>query len=65
MKFMRAFEEAFGDFIDGEMYDEVEKILFSIVRAAYIAGWMAAGGSLEQLPRHLTAQSEDDTLLKP
>ena len=40
------YEEAFGRFLEQEEYDEAEDALFSLVRAAFQAGWMwmAAGG---------------------
>lgn len=38
------FEEAFSDFLDRREYDQAENALFSIVRIAYMAGWLAAGG---------------------
>lgn len=39
------FEKAFGNFIDRREYDEAESALFDVVRAAFLAGWNAAGGS--------------------
>ena len=38
------YEEAFGRFLEREEYDEAEDALFSLVRAAFQAGWLAAGG---------------------
>ena len=38
------YEESFGRFLEQEEYDEAEDALFSLVRAAFQAGWMAAGG---------------------
>lgn len=38
------FELAFGNFLERAEYDEAETALFTIVRAAFIAGWQAAGG---------------------
>lgn len=50
-----AFEQAFGEFLDSNAYDQAEDMLFSVVRAAYLAGWKAAGGdlcpALELLPQ--------------
>jgi len=54
---MVEFEKAFGDFVESEEYDrfeneETEKlrnILFAVLRAAYKAGWIAAGGILLNL----------------
>ena len=39
-----AFEQAFGQFLERREYDEAENGLFMIVRAAFAAGWEAAGG---------------------
>ncbi|MBQ7896766.1 MAG: hypothetical protein IJ364_09475 [Oscillospiraceae bacterium] len=39
------FELAFSNFLDRREYDEAETALFSIVRAAFLAGWNAAGGA--------------------
>ena len=39
------FEKSFSDFLDRKEYDEAHSALFSIVRAAYKAGWSAAGGN--------------------
>lgn len=38
------FEKAFGDYIDRREYDEVQNVLFTIIRSAFEAGWKAAGG---------------------
>lgn len=43
---MVGFEKAFSDFIDRKEYDEAEEALFLIIRAAFKAGWIAAGGEL-------------------
>ena len=45
------FEHAFSEFLDRREYDEAENALFSIVRAAFIAGWKAAGGTPPQSQR--------------
>ena len=39
------FEQAFGDFIDRREYDQAENALFSMIRLAFTAGWLAAGGA--------------------
>lgn len=39
------FEQSFDAFLDRWEYDEAACALFDVVRAAYKAGWMAAGGS--------------------
>ena len=36
------FEGKFSDFIDGEEYDKAEEALFTVIRAAYAAGWRDA-----------------------
>lgn len=41
---MPDFEKAFDDFIDRREYDQAESALFSMVRIAFKAGWLAAGG---------------------
>ena len=41
---MHDFEKAFSDFIDRKEYDKAENALFSMVRTAFKAGWLAAGG---------------------
>lgn len=38
------FEQAFDDFLGGEDYDRAEDALFAVIRAAFLAGWNAAGG---------------------
>ena len=38
------FEASFGDFLERHEYDDMEALLFSLVRAAFRAGWEAAGG---------------------
>ena len=38
------FELAFGAFLERREYDEMESALFALVRAAFLAGWNAAGG---------------------
>ena len=38
------FEEAFGNFLDRTEYDQAANALFEITRAAFQAGWLAAGG---------------------
>jgi len=38
------FEQCFSDFLERPEYDRAEAELFTIVRAAFQAGWLAAGG---------------------
>lgn len=42
------FEKSFSDFIDRREYDQAESALFSMIRIAYKAGWLAAGGNPPQ-----------------
>jgi len=41
---MKDFEEAFSDFLDRKEYDHAESALFSMIRIAFKAGWLAADG---------------------
>lgn len=45
---MPDFEKSFGSFIDRREYDQAESALFSMVRIAFKAGWLAAGGEAPQ-----------------
>ena len=45
------FEAAFSSFLDRHEYDDAESALFEIVRAAFLAGWRAAGGEGPQAER--------------
>ena len=40
------FEIAFSNFLDCREYDDAQEYIFSIVRAAFSAGWKAAGGEM-------------------
>ena len=42
------FEAAFGNFLENEVYDRGEDALFTLVRAAFMAGWKAARGELSE-----------------
>lgn len=42
--FSNSFEESFSKFLETREYDEAENTLFSMMRQAFIAGWLAAGG---------------------
>lgn len=39
-----AFESAFDAFLGQREYDEAQQAQFALVRAAFLAGWLAAGG---------------------
>ena len=40
------FEKAFENFLERKEYDEAQEALFHVVRAAFLAGWKAAGGEM-------------------
>lgn len=42
--FNNNFEESFSQFLETREYDEAENYLFSMLRQAFSAGWLAAGG---------------------
>ena len=48
------FEAAFSAFLERREYDEAENYLFSMVRTAFTAGWLAAGGAPLQAERLFT-----------
>lgn len=66
------FEEEFSNFMDRREYDQAENALFLMVRIAFKAGWMAAGGDapkpqkvLELVHKDIvTLRNEIDTDLK-
>lgn len=39
------YEEAFSAFLEQKEYDGAEQALFEFARAAFYAGWLAAGGA--------------------
>lgn len=45
------FEAALSEFLDRHEYDDAEAALFTTVRAAFLAGWRAAGGEGPQAER--------------
>ena len=47
-----AFEAAFDAFLERREYDEAQQAQFALVRAAFLAGWLAAGGDRPQQARH-------------
>ena len=40
----KEFEEKFAAFLDGQRYKTAQDALYFAARAAFIAGWAAAGG---------------------
>lgn len=55
------FEFAFSNFLERREYDEAENALFSVVRAAFLAGWEAAGGKLPEPQPILQLIKKPDT----
>ena len=39
------FEGAFDDFLDAREFEDAEEAFFQLIRAAFAAGWVAAGGA--------------------
>ena len=35
-------EAAFGTFLEDQIYDDAQEVLFQLTRSAYLAGWQAA-----------------------
>lgn len=46
-----AFEAAFDAFLERREYDEAQQVQFALLRAAFLAGWLAAGGDRPQQAR--------------
>ena len=46
-----AFEAVFDAFLERREYDEAQQAQFALVRAAFLAGWLAAGGDRPQQAR--------------
>lgn len=44
MSMSDSFERAFDRFLECREYDAAESALFAMIRAAFQAGWIAAGG---------------------
>ena len=57
---MQDFEKSFSDFLDGKEYDESEEALFSMLRIAYKAGWLAAGGTLADTQKNQADDNENE-----
>ena len=51
------FELAFSTFLEQHEYDEAESYLFTMMRAAFAAGWQAAGGETPHSKRTFTLQT--------
>ena len=39
------YEEAFDRFLESSVCDETNEAVFALSRAAFLAGWLAAGGT--------------------
>ena len=38
-------DQAFSEFLDDDQYEKTSEAMFSLIRAAFVAGWKAALGS--------------------
>ena len=45
------YEAAFSAFLERHEYDEAAQAVYDLTSAAFLAGWMAAGGDLPQEER--------------
>lgn len=43
-----SYESAFSIFLEQQEYDAASQAIFELVRAAFLAGWRAAGGEAPQ-----------------
>ena len=59
------FEEAFGQFLEQEEYDNASSALFSLARAAFQAGWLAAGGTPHESVRFFEILRSDPSSEEP
>ena len=39
------FDKALSEFLDDDQYEKTSEVMFSLIRAAFTAGWKAALGS--------------------
>lgn len=58
------FEAAFSAFLDRREYDELVQCLFTFVRAAFLAGWKAAGGEAPNRSRPCCCAEKGSSLPK-
>lgn len=56
------FEKAFSSFLEAREYDQIEEVLFSLARTAFLAGWSAAGGEPPMSQRIFQLVQKDDAV---
>lgn len=56
------FEQAFDEFLEHPEYDGAENAIFALTRAAFLAGWLAAGGEQPQTERVFQVLRAEDRL---
>lgn len=59
------FEEKFDAFLENQKYDMAQEALFQVVRAAFIAGWEAAGGPSTGVYQHEKSSARIIRLREP
>ena len=52
-------EQAFDDFLETRAWDTAQQALFDALRAAFLAGWAAAGGKKQGGRLHLLKPEEN------
>lgn len=52
-------EQAFDDFLETRAWDAAQQALFDALRAAFLAGWAAAGGKKRGGRLHLLKPEEN------
>ena len=48
-----SFEKAFSEFLESKTCDDAEGAVFAAMRAAFLAGWKAAGGDCAVPPDNM------------
>lgn len=55
------FEAAYSDFLDQRECEAASEALFQLIRGAFLAGWLAAGGTPPQREKFLEVLRPTDT----
>jgi len=58
------FDKAFDNFLEGRECDQASDALYAIIRAAFTAGWLCAGGKAPPAREQLTTQGVQGTIFK-
>ncbi len=54
------FETAFAEFWEGRECDDLNHVIYDLIKAAFAAGYQAAGGEPPEYPRHVRLSWEVD-----